>query len=66
MVLQTGRHHEQYPPEEPCVREVQNLGAPHYYDTKTGRALLLNPLAAADLVSLTDADQMVPIQAYQV
>ena len=38
----------------------QNLGGPHHYGTNSGRALLRNELAGADLVCLTDADRMIP------
>lgn len=38
----------------------QNLGGRHYYGTKNGRAILRCQLAGADLVCLTDADQMTP------
>jgi endonuclease/exonuclease/phosphatase family metal-dependent hydrolase len=36
----------------------QNLGGMHYYGTKSGRKLLRNQLSAADLVCLSDADEM--------
>jgi hypothetical protein len=38
----------------------QNLGGPHYYGTKQCRCLLRKQLVGADLVCLTDADDISP------
>lgn len=38
----------------------QNLGGPHYYGAESCRVLLREQLSAADLVCLTDVDEMSP------